>query len=478
MRWLTAGLLVVAACGDDGVEPMVDAGPRTIPLNTEVTRAHTFGECVERAGRSLLAVSAEGDLWFREGANLVSVTLDGTEQVFPEEAMLDDAVALGPASIAFASGGLFNREGEFVDSIPWPEELGAPTIVCGDPNVDRDGFVVAGDLFQRAGGQWWRWFPAEGEFGEILEVPEALGACRAERGETWLHTTTGLWRVRDQGLDRVEELPELVSAEFGFGFEAAALTAEGLFFGPDEWRTLEFEAGAVTLIESTGSWLYVKAGDRYYRFTGANGEFVETVDFGLDASALYGYADGLWLETPDELCNRRIAEAPLVVRGVRPFERTPPMSLSITVEGPMGALVMERDDVVVHEEADFAGVEEITGIFAGDPGWHTLEVSVGETAREIRYEVVTNSGATYVDSIAPIFEVHCAGSECHGSDRDDEDRPDLSTYDGWVNASRAIRNRVGRVRDMPPFEDRLESWDAEEIALVIAWIDEGMVRGE
>lgn len=468
--------LLLAACGDDGPDP-IPVEPRLVPLATPSV-ALPFGECVDLGSRSVLAVSPEGDLWLAEGSTLSVISVDGTEASFEDEAVMADVFAKSATSIAYAADGLYNREGEFVDTIPWPIELGAPTIVCGDPSRDRDGFVVAGDLFQRAGGQWWRWFPADGEFGDILEVPKTLGACRGERGETWLHTSTGLWRVRDEGLDRVEDLPDLIAAEFGLGFEAAALTDEGLYFGPDEWYPTLFEAGAPTMMESTGSWLYVKAGDRYYRFADLLGERVQEVELDVDPIEMHGYSEGLWLETDTQVCNRREVEETLVVRGIRTFERRAPSSLLVRVEGPMGALTMARDDVMVHESASFTGSAEVGGIYGGDPGWHTLEVSVGDVERSIRYEVVTNSGATYVDDIAPLYETHCSGSECHGADRDDDDRPDLSTYDAWVNASRAIRNRVGAVRDMPPFEERMETWDADAVALVVAWIDEGMVRGE
>lgn len=469
--------LLLAACGEDGPDP-IPVEPTLVPLAVDsISLPH--GECVDLGSREVLAVSPEGDLWLIEGTTLSVVSLDGTESTFTEDAVMADVFAKSATSIAYAADGLFNREGEFVDTIPWPTmELGAPSIVCGDPGRDRDGFVVAGDLFQRAGGQWWRWFPAEGEFGDILDVPKTLGACRAERGETWLHTSTGLWRVRDEGLDRVEDLPELIEAEFGLGFEAAALTEDGLYFGPDEWYPTLFEAGAPSMMESTGEWLYVKAGAEFYRFAGLIGERVQGVDFDVDPVEMHGYAEGLWLETDTQVCNRRENEDVLAIRGIRTFERRAPESLTLTVEGPSAPLTMVRDGVMVHESPSFSGSEEVGGIYGGDPGWHTLEVSVGDAERRIRYEVVTNSGATYVDDIAPLFEMHCASSECHGADRDDEDRPDLSTYESWVNASRAIRNRVGRVRDMPPFEERLETWDGEAIALVVAWIDEGMVRGE
>lgn len=473
------GLVVVllAACGG-GSDPIAEGPPPLVPLDGPQI-AMTHGSCVPLGGREVLSVSAEGDAWLIGAGELTVVTVDGAQTSYAEERAIADAFAASATELSFASGGLFKRRGEFVDTIPWPVE-DEPTLVCGDPSADRDGFLVAGgSLFGRSGGEWYRWFPAEGEIGDILDVPKALGACRGERGETWLQTTSGLWRLRDNAFDRVAELPPVLQASFGFGFGAAAVTEAGLFVGPEQWRLVEFEAGAPRSLTSGGAVLYVGVGERFYRFSGDGAAEVVEVDFGLpEVVALHPYADGVWVETPGELCDRREHPEPFVVRGVRPFERRPQGSIELHVQAPPGDLVVARDGVMVHEAPGSTGPATVSGVFAGEPGWHRLEVRAGERTRQVRYEVVTNSGATWVEDIEPLARTHCAGSSCHGADRDDPERPDLSTYEGWVDAGRAIRDRVARVGDMPPADARLESWDAEEVALVVAWIDEGMVRGE
>ncbi len=476
-KWsgLTAALF--AACGS-GPDPITEELPPLVPLDTPPL-AMSEGVCVPLAGREVLTVSSEGDAWLVGAGELAVVRPDGSEVRYDEDRAIADAFAASDTELSFASGGLFKRRGEFVETIPWPVEA-EPTLVCGDPSVDRDGFLVAGGaLFGRSGGEWYRWFPAEGELGDILGVAKALGACRGERGETWLRTTSGLWRLRDNAFDRVPDLPPVVQTSFAFGFGAVVLTEVGLFIGPEQWRLMEFEAGVPSWIASGGDTLYVGVGERVYRLSRDDAEDVREVLFGLsDLVAVHPYADGVWAETPEDLCNRRTDAEPFVVRGVRSLERRQQEPIELRVQAPAGTLMVARDGMMVHEAPMFSGNAVIGGIFAGEPGWHRLEIRVGERSREVRYEVVTDSGATWVDDIQPLARTHCSGSTCHSADRDDLERPDLSTYEGWVNAGRAIRDRVARVGDMPPADTRLESWDAEEVALVVAWIDEGMVRGE
>ena len=479
MRRLWTGLAIAlfAAC-EGGPDPLAEGPPPWVPLDTPRV-AMREGACVPLDGRDVLSVSSEGDVWLLGADELLVLSVDGSQARYAEDRAIADAFAGSDTELSFASGGLFRRRGEFVDTIPWPLDT-EPTLVCGNPSADRDGFLVAGGaLFGRSGGEWYRWFPAEGEIGDILDVSKALGACRGERGETWLHTTSGLWRLRDNAFDHVPELPPVLKASFGFGFGAAAVTEAGLFVGPEQWRLIEFEAGTPTSLASSGDALYVLVGERIYRFAGETAEEVQAVDFGVSGLvAIHPYADGVWAETSDELCDRREHPEPFIVRGVRPFERRLQGSLELQVEASPGDLRVLRDGGMVHETLAFTGSATVGGIFAGEPGWHRLEVRVGERSRELRYEVVTNTGATWVDDIEPLARTHCSGAECHGADRDDLDRPDLSTYEGWASAGRTIRDRVARVGDMPPAEARLESWNAEEIALVVAWIDEGMVRGE
>ena len=479
-RLVLVGVLLVGCAGED--VPPITSVPRVVPLDTP--RVALESECLSLDGASILSVSPEGDLWLSQaqGASteLRVRALDGTETTYTQDGAIADAVAWSDSVLTFVSDGVYVRDGEFVDSLPWPMEAGAPRGLCGDPRLDRDGFVIAEDLFQRSGGEWWRWRPAMGDFGGVQSIPRNLGACRGERGESWLVTGSGLWRIGDIGLERVDGLAEVRDVAFGAGFGAVALTDEGFFVGPDRWESTTFEAGDASAVAGAGSRLYAAAGGRVYRFVDDDVEEL-TFEGAPDTVRLHPFASGLWIETDTHAC--RVAEdsAPLVVRGLRPWMRRGLDPLMLDVSGPTGGLAILRDGQMVHEDAAFDGAQSVLGVDAGAAGWHTLTLRVtgdSPASREIRYEVVRSSGSTYVDDIAPLFEAHCSGSECHGADRDDLERPDLSTYAGWVDSARTIRDRVGMTGDMPPFDERLESWDSEEATLIVAWIDEGMVRGE
>lgn len=479
MRRLCSGLLGLLLLGCVGEDDPIPPVPRVIGL--DVPRIELDSECRPLDGASVLSVSPEGDLWLAtpmgSTTELTVRGLDGAERSYSETRELRGATAWSGTELGFVSDAVYVRDGEFVDSLPWPMEGTGLRGICGDPRLDRDGFVIADDLFQRSGGEWWRWRPAMGDFGTIEAIPRNLGACRGEGGETWLVTSSGLWRIGDLGLERVEGLPRVRDVAFGPGFGAFALTDEGLFVGPDRWDTTAFEAGEPRAIAASGSTVYVAAGERLYRL----GEEIEELSFERAGAieSLHPFASGLWVEAAGEAC-LVVEREPLVVRGLRPWMRRGAEALMLEVHGPAGRLSVLRDGAMVHEDATFDGAASVLGVDAGGDGWHslTLEVAGDTTAsREIRYEVVRSSGATYADDIAPLYDMHCAGSACHGPDRDDPERPDLSTYQGWVESAGSIRDRVGQTGDMPPFSERLESWDSEEATLIVGWIDEGMVEG-
>ncbi len=463
--------------------PVVTRTPPVIPLDSPVVALES--ECVPTNGATVASVSPEGDLWLAargaSGTGLTVHAADGSVTTYDEPRQILGAVAWSDDELTFvADDGVFVRSGAFVDSLPWPSDATGLRDLCGDPRLDRDGFMIADDLYQRSGGEWWRWRPTMSELGDIHGVARNLGACRGVWGESWVVTGAGLWRIGDLALERVEGLPRVSDAAFGGGFGAAALTEEGLFLGPEDWRYTAFEAGEPTAIAAAASRLYVVAGGRVYRVT----ETVEELRFdGASAvTALHPYASGLWVEAGGEVCRVPEEEGAVQVRGLRPWVRRGIDPLMLEVVAPAGQLRILRDGAMVHESGSFAGTAAVQGLAAGEAGWHTLTVEAGEPGREarreLRYEVVRASGATYDTDIAPLFEAHCAGSECHGADRDDAMRPDLSTYAGWVESADAIRSRVGATGDMPPFDTRLESWDSEEATLIVSWIDEGMVRGE
>ncbi|MCA9695945.1 MAG: hypothetical protein KC431_00360, partial [Myxococcales bacterium] len=120
----------------------------------------------------------------------------------------------------------------------------------------------------------------------------------------------------------------------------------------------------------------------------------------------------------------------------------------------------------------------IDGIDLGEAGWHTIElVGTSGVSRRIDLELRVPTVGTWLDDIQPLAELHCATNGCHGPEVADMGRPVLSDYEGWVLSADAIRARVGLSGDMPPPAARLPTWDAEEVALILTWLEAGMPIG-
>ncbi|MEM9190943.1 MAG: hypothetical protein AAGF12_17290 [Myxococcota bacterium] len=473
LAWVVAMGCAQDAPPEPPVEP--DPVPNRVPL--DVPTLDASGTCVELlAGERLLSVSAEGDAWLVRngpGAVLRVVQPDGSAREFEErfstiaagQAWSDDALTM------IADGSLWRREGEFVDPIRWPEELPPPTMFCGDPLFDGDAFVIADGLYERAAGQWWQWSPMAGGFGTVQFLSDNGGACSGTAGVTLVGTDAGLWSVSLADTQPVSELTATTEAAFDDSFGTAALVDGAVHFGPS-WEATTFEAGPATKLAAAAGVLFVEAGGRHYRYR--DGAFSE-VDLALEGSVeLHPHAaGGLWADTGSALCHRSV-EPLLRLRGVRPYERLAPEAFAIEVLEPTTSPVDARLDGVALDVS--TGVVNVT---AQAPGWHTLEFqAVGGPTRSVPFEVVSMDAGTWLEDIKPISDVHCAGSACHSADRDDMNRPGLSTYDDWVHGATAIRNRVGMTGDMPPRQTRMPTWSPELVSTIVDWIDGGMVEGD
>ena len=73
---------------------------------------------------------------------------------------------------------------------------------------------------------------------------------------------------------------------------------------------------------------------------------------------------------------------------------------------------------------------------------------------------------------------HCSGDACHGPGLPDGTRPDLSTYEAWVEREASILQRVVAQGDMPPVGARKESWGLETTLMVSEWFEAGAEHGE
>ena len=111
-----------------------------------------------------------------------------------------------------------------------------------------------------------------------------------------------------------------------------------------------------------------------------------------------------------------------------------------------------------------------------EQGWHTLEVSHDDMTRSIDFLVERLEPATWATDIEPLFEAHCSNDACHGSGAWAQNRPDLSSYDTWVELSESIRNRVTVNADMPP--PGSGDWGVEDTLLLLSWLDAGLPEGQ
>lgn len=422
--------------------------------------------CMERAAQSNpVGVGVDGALWWStvRGGDFEVVTPGGDVS----RVVLGGApTALRPwtrDSAAFATGTrLFVREGDAVEEVRWPVELGEITDICGDPRVDGN-FVVAGGLYQRAGNQWWRWSPPMGTFDASLAFADVASACGGRDGRTWLSSATSLYRANEAEVVRFEPADQLaIDPRVG----VAARRGEALYFLEDDaWLETTFVAGGVTQLVGTAGHLWVSAGEELYHY--AEGIFSRVEQEGTqvkDAMTLYpDPLGGLWLVTPTRACRAQTQET-LQVRGLRPYQRTDQAELVVEVDVPVQ---VELDGMAVH---DGAGPVRL---MLERAGWHTVEVRAAAGGRRFDVWRVEQRTPTWEEDVQAIALASCGGSACHGSERDVPGQPRLVTYEEWVSRASAVESRVGVLGDMPPTSQRA-GWTAENATTVVAWIRGGM----
>lgn len=466
---------LLVACGD--AAPPADPGnpappaPPSVPI--ELPALALDGVCVELdVGERVAGVGSEGELWLAtDAASTVRVVLaDGAPQALDLRVAPTVLRPWSDVQAAFAiDARIFVREGEGpLQEVGWPRELGAVVDLCGDPRLDGAFVIAAGEgdvgpgLYRRAGGEWWRWTPPSGSFGAGMSLASVSGACTADDDRAWLRSASGLYALREDRLDMYGRV-DAVAIDRHVGV-AALSEGKLLFLRDGAWQQTRFEAGAVELIASAAGHLWVLAADRLYHY--ADGAFaLARLALPGPIEALHAdAAGGLWVETGAQVCHRAPSGV-LRVRGVRAFERRMDPVLALSVEGD--AMRVEVDGGAVHDGGGDAMVD------LGAPGWHRLEIRVGELARRFDVMRVDSHAPTWEDDVRPIAVAHCAGSACHGAERDDATRPALADYESWVALAEAIRHRVGVVGDMPPPVAR-EGWTADEVTTVVAWIAAGM----
>lgn len=476
-----ATVTLVVACGSNPADPMdpeVPAPPAPSVVPLELPELALDARCVSLgADERIVGVGSEGALWITTDVASVFRVLGAEGESTIDETTVD--VGMAPTLVrpwsedqaAFAVGArLFVREGEGpLREVGWPSQLGPIADLCGDPR--RDGaFVIAegegevsAGLYRRAGGEWWRWTPPSGSFGPGMALVDVAGACTADDDRAWLRSATALYAMRDDALHTYGRVDH-VTIDRHVGV-AAASAGKLLFLRDGEWKETRFQAGALDLLAGTAGHLWAQVGDRLHHY--AAGEFSHAIHGvpGEIRTMIPDAAGGVWLATDGQVCHATPADT-WRVEGIRPFERVLDAELTVRVIGAESMRV-DVDGDNVHDGADEATIP------LGAPGWHRVEIRVGDRTRRFDVLRIDQHVPTWEEDVRPIAEAHCGGSGCHGADRDDATRPALADYESWVDLADAIRNRVGVVGDMPPPTLR-DGWTATEVTTVVAWIAAGM----
>ncbi len=457
--------------GSDTDEPPPEVPDEPTLVPEDVTTREATGWCEALLdGERLVGVGTNAELWIAADGEAGS-----TIRVVAESEDIGSVNSEGPVRVVSAldglrgsfatEQGLFTVDGPRVDTLAWPIEPDAIVGLCGDLSVDGDGRVLAdGDVYTRDLGQWWRWNAPAGSIGP--DFIRAAGVC-ADRDDTTYVLNGGVtWRVRPDFVATLPAFADAVALAADESFGLAAAAQGDLWIGdagiPETW--LRFSAGEVDALQVSDGVLFVRVQDRVFGLEDGEMFAIVDPDEALDGATFVGAAAGrLVTERDGEVCVHGLAPT-VSVRGVRPFQRVRAPQLDLDV----------ADDVAI--TLDGEPVDASFGL--GDEGWHDLAFDDGTAQRTIAFEVERLVPATYEDDIVPLFEAHCSGAGCHSPAEGDDDRPDFSTYEGWLERADSIRERVSVTADMPPPGSSVEPWGVDEILLLLGWLDAGLPEGE
>lgn len=459
---LLLALVAAPACGSDDTAEVVPA---------DVPRVTATSTCVAFAAESrVLGVSPEGDLWYVEGGTNQTKVLDATGAERPGATRVDDASMVLPwtatASALIVDGGLWTTSDRGREFLATPTELGRIGQLCGDPSAERGAFVgTDAGLFQRLGGFWWRWTPAGGTgFGTARQLVRNDGACVGKDEALWLvNTDNQLWRIAPTAAEVVAEDVSVAAAAGAEG--AAAIAGERLVLGPP-WHDVEFASGTPRRVAGGGASLWVQVGDFVYQRVDGSWRIIDGMAAGA-TGVLPHAAAGAWFTYADKVCHATLG-APLVIRGLLPYEHRTVATADLTVSSGAAQLTVERDGAAV---ATFTGEGEhrLVGFDLGAGGWHALTVRAGDASRRLDYEVIDLPVRSWEADVKPLFTQSCAGVGCHGPNPVNN-QVDLSTYQAWRSRAGRIRERLLRGQ-MPPVPPALTP---DSLAIVLDWIEGGM----
>ncbi len=468
---------------DTGTDPTAD---RPVPLDVAALELDARCFALDHAPTDR-SVSPEGHLWLRQDEQTWRV-LDpfGREDIQQLPAGVTALQAWGSdRALVIDDQRLLDVRGQWPQPLVWPESLPAPTQLCGDPSADANGFVIAGGLLHRDRGLWWSWTdPADEPWASPAWLAENAGRCFGPGGELWLSREHGeVWRITADHATRVEDLDGAEAAVLLPGVGVAAALEGTLVLGePESLRRYRFDAGLVEALSAGGESLWVMAGGILYRRL--DGEFRQATREGatIEASALMAESGGgVWALTEGEACHLR-PSPPLRVEGVHDLQRLAEDTVEIAVQISAGTSFSsaQLDGVPLAMESDDIGHWRAAPQLV-DAGWHTLEVhasgSRGATTRRLRFEQRRIGDLTYEGDIEPLFQEHCSGGACHGPDLGGATRPDLTSYEAWIEREAKILDRVVSKGDMPPFGARKDTWGLDAQLMVSEWFETGAARG-
>lgn len=420
--------------------------------------------CTPLDGARVLGASANGELWLATASATRVIDLDGERAVY--RGALDAATAVQPWSASAASaimgGEVWSIDEDAREYVATPA-LGAARDLCGVAGAAHGSFVITNSVLERSGDVWWEWEPGGATgFGQPAEIARVDGACTARDDVAWIRTSRGdVWSISQQRIERVVRDAEALAIVDGDG--VAIRSAERLELGPP-WREVVFSAGPPVHAASSGSALWVIAGDAVLVREHGDWRAVDNVD----SAPLRVFADaagGAWIEHADQVCRAQIAP-PIRVAGLAPFERraAPFATLEISPLASAERVTIDRDGEQVADLAVSDGVAQLPDLALGAPGWHALSIRAGDATRELPYNVVELARRSWATEVAPVFAARCASCHAPGAAQ-----IDLSTYDSWRTRAGRIRERVVR-GDMPPGEPL----STEHLAIVLDWIEGGM----
>ena len=438
--------------------PVIAASPSTIAT-----------ECFPLAGARPLAVDSEGEMWLWDGSmRVITPTGEASERTtvrpFDE---IGPAAAIG-GSLFFEAAGFLWRQRESETSLGQPHGDTSLVSLCGA--LDRPGamLVQPDRLLQRTTDGWWQIEPGSGDdFGAMLFAASRDGACAGVDDRVWLGSNRGIWRGDGAAstLTRVA-WPGGGPAEFAVTDSLGIVVAgEGAIYqraptGTD-WSGLQLSGAGAVHVSAAGDDVWV-VNDRTLYWHRGTWKQASLPQGGVEAIDAYA-AGGAWLRRGDEVCHVA-ADAPIVVRGLSPFERRLSVSTNLTVESAGATQLVVLVDDESQAEVSASTLDQ-TDLPLGDAGWHRLSVNAtgpaGVRTRHVDYYVEPGE-VSFADDIAPLAAEHCSG--CH------QHRGQLLTFEEWRDNPQ-IPGFVAS-GNMPRSPNA--SWGPSQKALIRAWYEGGM----